>query len=122
MFLGYSVVKHKDFNKFSFVLKFPLISLLRRYCSLGFFRIAKLGKQTRYVARRQDRFLFIKKDFFIIQCFFNIFRAMNFYYVNLDYKGSLGVFLLLLKKSAALTLAHRHQLKKASQAFTKWGS
>jgi len=65
--------------------------------------------------------LFLPSDLEVINRFNFVIRGLLNYYSGVNSKSSLYELLYLLKRSAALTLAHRHKLKSVSKAFHIWG-
>ena len=57
----------------------------------------------------------------VIERFNSMMRRLNSYYSGSTYRSALYPLFRLLRLSCALTLAHRHKLRRASQAFTRWG-
>jgi hypothetical protein len=57
----------------------------------------------------------------VLQKFNEITRGLANYYVGSCCFASLIEVYYLLKRSAALTLAHRHKKRTAKWAFEKWG-
>lgn len=112
-------VKHKTFPV---VLKFlvPIKQLLEYYQTRGFLQVAKKGKnQNRYVARRVDKLLMLECDTNVVKQFNIIMRKLNDYYCGSRHRSTLCKVFRLLKISCALTLANRHKLPRASQAFVR---
>ena len=63
------------------------------------------------VGRRQDKWLFLPSDQDVIYRFNAVIRGINGYYSGSTQKSVLSRFYFALRKSAALTLAHRHKKK-----------
>jgi len=99
----------------------PLERLFIRYAERGFFMKAKWGAPDRMVGRRQDKWLFLNTDQEVIHRFNSVIRGINNYYSGSTQKSVLSRFYFALRKSAALTLAHRHKKKSTWWAFKKFG-
>lgn len=99
----------------------PLERLFTRYAERGFFMKAKWGAPNRMVGRRQNKWLFLPSDQDIIHRFNAVIRGVNNYYSGSTQKSVLSRFYFALRKSAALTLAHRHKKKSTWWAFKKFG-
>lgn len=70
----------------------PVEKLFARFCEKGFFQLAKKGKQTKYVGRRQDKWLFLKTDQEIIQRFNSVIRGIDNYYKGSSQQSVLAEF------------------------------
>jgi len=57
----------------------------------------------------------------VVSRFRKIFKNLKTYYSSSSSCSSLYEILYLLKRSCALTLAHRHKLTSAKKAFDRWG-
>jgi hypothetical protein len=99
----------------------PLEKLFQRYAERGFIMKAKKKAANKYVGKRQDKWLFFTGDASIIQRFNNVLRGIANYYSGSTQQGILGKLYYVLKKSAALTLAHRNSKKNAAWALKKYG-
>ena len=100
----------------------PVFKLIKRYSDKGFFQKARKGNQDKYVARRVDKWLFLPSDVEIVKRFNATARGLAEYYSGSKYPSALNEFWSMLKRSLALTLAHRHKLKSARKALNKWGN
>lgn len=105
------------------VLKFeiPLERLFKRYADRGFFQLIKNKKSEKFVGRRQDKWLFLDHEYDIIQKFNSVVRGIKYYYSCSTYKSVLDRFWHNLKRSAALTIAHKNKKRSAKWAFDKYG-
>ncbi len=133
IFLGYRITGNYDLNlRFSkdrkqrvgqVTLKYgiPLESLFERFSEKGFFMKSARTKSNRYVGRRQDKWLFLENDREVINRFNSVIRGIQYYYSASTQKSVLDRFWTALKKSAALTIAHRHKKRSASWAFKVYG-
>jgi hypothetical protein len=65
--------------------------------------------------------LFFKNAYEIIHCFNSVIRKVECYYSGATRKNVLVKFWHILKRSAALTLAHKFNKKNVSWAFHKFG-
>ncbi|NNE32679.1 MAG: hypothetical protein HKN40_09940 [Winogradskyella sp.] len=99
----------------------PLERLFTRYAERGFFMKAKWGSPDRLVGRRQDKWLFLPSDQDVIHRFNAVIRGIKNYYSGSTQQSVLSRFFFALRKSAALTLAHRHKKKSTWWAFKKYG-
>jgi len=106
------------------VLKFgiPLERLFERYADRGFFQKVKNKKKFKFVGRRQDKWLFLESEYEIIHRFNSVIRGIYYYYSCSTYRSILDRFWHALKRSAALTLAHKNKKRSAKWAFDKYGS
>jgi group II intron reverse transcriptase/maturase len=100
----------------------PVRKIFKRFAEKGFFQIAKKGKQTRYVARRVDKWLFLPSDEAVVHKFNSVARGLAEYYSGSRTPSQLIEFWANIKRSLALTLSHRHNKKTAKYAFKKWGN
>lgn len=105
------------------VLKFgiPLERLFERYADRGFFQKVKNKKSEKFVGRRQDKWLFLDSGYEIIQRFNSVIRGIKYYYSCSTYRSVLDRFWNNMKRSAALTLAHKNNKRSAKWAFDKFG-
>lgn len=105
------------------VLKFgiPLERLFEQYADRGFFQKVKNKKFEKFVGRRQDKWLFLDHECDIIQHFNSVIRNIKYYYSCSTYKSVLNRFWHNLKRSAALTIAHKNKKRNAKWAFKKYG-
>lgn len=99
----------------------PLERLFTRFTERGFFMKAKWGSSDRMVGRRQDKWLFLPTDQAIIQRYNAVVRGIKNYYSGSTQQSVLSRFYFALRKSAALTLAHRRKKKSTWWAFKKYG-
>jgi group II intron reverse transcriptase/maturase len=131
LFLGYNLFGEYD-KKYNFGekqrhlsnrIKFsiPTQKLIKKYAGKGFLQKAKKGKNLKYVARRIDKFLHLVGDNVVINRFNSILRGLANYYSGSEYPSALNELYELLRRSCALTLAHRHKMRSAKSAFTRWG-
>ena len=132
LFLGYTIKSHYDLNLkwnkdrgqrvvgITLKLGIPLERLLTRFANKGFFQMACKGKAHKLVARRQDKWLFMK-DVDIIKRFNSIVRGISNYYGLSFHLYVLYELFYNLRRSCALTLAHRHKKRYANWAFGKYG-
>jgi hypothetical protein len=98
-----------------------LEKLFQRYAERGFIMKAKKKKANKYVGKRQDKWLFFTDDASIIQRFNSVFKGIANYYTGATQQGILGKLYYVLKKSAALTIAHRNSKRNAAWALKKYG-
>ena len=134
LFLGYHIYGNYGFNvKWTkdksqrvgdVVLKFaiPLERLFQRFTDRGFFQLVKNKKSSKYVGRRVDKWLFLKNEYEIILRFNSVIRGIQYYYSGSTYRSTLDRFWHAMKRSAALTLAHKFKKKSAKWAFSKFSS
>lgn len=87
----------------------PLERLFSRFAERGFFMKAKWGSKDRMVGRRQDKWLFLPSDQDVIHRFNSVLYGIKNYYAGSTQQSVLSRFYFTLRKSAALTLAHRHK-------------
>jgi len=99
----------------------PVERILRRYCERGMFQWAKKGKAKKVVGRSLDKWQFLPSDVQVINRFNAVARGLANYYSGSEHPYALSEVFHLMKRSAALTLARRHKLKSARQAFKRWG-
>ena len=105
------------------VLKFgiPLERLFKRFADRGFFMKVKNKKSEKFVGRRVDKWLFLNNEYDIIQRFNSVVRGIQYYYSCSTYRSVLDRFWHNLKRSAALTIAHKNKKRNAKWAFDKFG-
>lgn len=101
--------------------EFPLERLFERYADLGFFQKIKNKKSEKLVGRRVDKWLFLDSEYEIIQRFNSVVRGIKYYYSYSTYRNVLNRFWHTLKRSAALTIAHKNKKRSAKWAFDKFG-
>ena len=131
LFLGYSLLgKYDDklnlglaqrqvSNRIKFSI--PTKRLIKRYANKGFLQIAKKGKNTKYVGRRVDKWIYLPEDALVIKRFNAVLRGIANYYSGSECPSALYELWELFRRSAALTLAHRRKMRTAKSAFHKWG-
>ena len=95
----------------------PKLRLLNSLKGKGFLQIGKKGKNTRFVARRVDKWIFLPSDHLVLQKFNAVTRSIANYYSGSCYPTPLIDIYHLLRRSAALTLAHRHKKRTAKWSF-----
>jgi len=131
LFLGYRLLGNYDSKlnigkvqrQVSNRIKFsvPTRRLLKRYMNKGFLQITKKGKSIKYAARRVDKWIFLPDDFEVVKRYNAVMRGIANYYCGTEYPSALQELWDLLRRSLALTLAHRHKKRTAKAAFLKWG-
>jgi RNA-directed DNA polymerase len=131
LFLGYKLLGNYDvkFNYFdgqsrkSNRIKFsvPTKRLLKKYMNKGFLQIARKGRNIKYVARRVDKWIYLPDDFEVVKKFNAVVRGIANYYCGTDYPSALCELWVLMRRSLALTLSHRHKKRTAKAGFQKWG-
>jgi retron-type reverse transcriptase len=99
----------------------PLEKLFQSYSKRGFIMKAKKKTVDKYVGKRQDKWLFFADDASIIHRFNSLVRGIANYYSGSTQQGVLGKLYYALKKSAALTIAHRNSKRNAAWALKKYG-
>jgi len=134
LFLGFHIYGNYGFNvKWAkeksqrigdVVLKFavPLERLFQRFTDRDFFQLIKTRKSSKYVGRRQDKWLFLNTDYEIILRYNSVIRGIQYYYSCSTYRSVLDRFWHTMRRSAALTLAHKHKKRSAKWAFSKFGN
>ena len=99
----------------------PLRRLLKKYAEKGFLTVAKKGNNVKYVARRVDKWIMLPSDLEVVRRFNAVAQGIAEYYSGACHPSILNELWHVLKRSLALTLAHRHQERTAKSAFTRWG-
>ena len=99
----------------------PLEKLYKKYAEKGFLKKAKRNSAIRYVAKKQDKYMFME-PYYIVQRYNSVARGLINYYSGSERLSHLYRLLYDLRRSAALTLAHSKKRRSASWAFDKWGS
>jgi RNA-directed DNA polymerase len=99
----------------------PILRLIEKYAEKGFLRRAEKSKRLKYVGRRVDKFIYFFCDNTVICKFNAILRGLSDYYSGSDYPAALNELYELLRRSCALTLAHRYKLKSVKSAIIRWG-
>ena len=134
VFLGYHIYGNYGFNvKWTkeksqrvgaVALKFaiPLERLFQRFTDRGFFQLVKNKKSSKYVGRRQDKWLFLNTDYDVLLRYNSVIRGIQNYYSASTYRSILDRFWYTMRRSAALTLAHRHKKRSAKWAFSRFGT
>jgi retron-type reverse transcriptase len=97
----------------------PVKQLFKKYANKGFFMKAK-NKEQRMVARRQDKWLFLK-PYYIIHRYNSVVKGLINYYKGSERLHNMYHIIYTLRRSAALTLAHHKMQKTAKWAFKTWG-
>ena len=131
LFLGYNLFGKYD-EKYNFSgsprsksnrIKFsiPTLKLIKKYSEKGFLQKAKKGNNPKYVARRVDKFMYLVGDNVVVNRFNVVLIGLANYYSGSEYPSALNELFELLRRSCALTLAHRHKMRSAKAAFTRWG-
>ena len=132
LFLGYKIKGHYDLNVkwdkargqriggTTLKLGIPLERLFNRFAERGFFQKARKGKACKLVARRQDKWLFMS-DVDIVKRYNAVVRGISNYYSLSTRQSVLYELFYSLRRSCALTLAHKHKKKYAKWAFDKYG-
>ena len=98
----------------------PVAQLFKKYADKGFFTKARKGTVDKYVARRQDKWLFLK-PYFIVQRYNSVVRGLINYYSGSERLMDIYHVIYTLRRSAALTLAHHKKRISAKWAFKTWG-
>jgi retron-type reverse transcriptase len=99
----------------------PTFRLLNRLKEEGFVQKGKKKKNVKFVARKVDKWLFLPSDYMVLQKFNVVTKSLANYYSGLFRFTLLVDIYCLLRRSAALTLAYRHNKRTAKWAFNKWG-
>jgi group II intron reverse transcriptase/maturase len=133
IFLGYKLLgnygakfkwddKRKSMETSNYIkFSIPKLRLLNSLKGKGFLQIGKKGKNTKFVARRVDKWIFLPSDYLVLQRFNAVTKGIANYYSGSFYPTPLIEIYHLLMRSAALTLAHRHKKRTAKWSFEKWG-
>lgn len=133
VFLGYHIHRQRLFGgewkkrkclkvcDYSLHLNIPLQNLFRCFVTWGFFQQVNYRKSFKFIGRRQDKWLFLKNAYDIIYRFNSVVREVERYYAGVTQKNALVKFWHILKRSAALTLAHKFNKRNVSWAFHKFG-
>jgi len=137
LFLGFKIFRDYGFNvKWrnkkecnsqrvgDVILKFaiPLEKIFERFSDRGFFQRVNNKKSTKFVGCRQDKWLFLDNEYEIIQRYNSVVRGIKYYYSCSTYRSVLDRFWHTLKRSAALTIAHKNKKRSAQWSFKKFGS
>ena len=110
-----SFLKYMNCNRFARLnFSVPLEKLFLFYLRKGFVMKAKKKSANKFVGRRQDKWLFLKDDVAVVHRFNDILRKISNYYSGSTQQGILSRIYYALKKSAALTIAHRNSKRYAS--------
>lgn len=112
-------IKCDKFARLNFSV--PLEKLFLFYLRKGFIMKAKKKSAHKFVGRRQDRWLFLKSDAAVVYRFNEVLRRVSNYYSGSTQQSILSRLYYVLKKSAALTIAHRNSKKYASWTLKKYG-
>ena len=131
MFLGYKVWLDANVTVASsgpsrttrtrLMFSVPVSKLFKKYADKGFFTKARKGTVDKYVARRQDKWLYLK-PYFIVQRYNSVVRGLINYYSGSERLMDTYHVIYGLRRSAALTLAHHKKRTSAQWAFKTWGS
>lgn len=132
LFLGYKIwgfytlnikwdkKRNQRFGGTTLKLSIPVSKMWDKYADRGFFQKAKKGKANKYVSRRLDKLLFTP-DYEIVNNYNSITRGIQNYYPGATHQHTLYEFYSTLRRSCALTLAHRHKKRKATWAYDEYG-
>jgi hypothetical protein len=103
-------------------LKFlaPVPRLIEKFAERGFLQLARDGKNVKFVGRRVDKWLFLTSDWEVLQRFRSVVRGVSNYYSGVTHQGALNQLYHLFRRSALLTIAHRHKQKTAKWAENKF--
>lgn len=112
-------IKRSRFSRLNFSV--PLEKLFSFYLHKGFIMTAKKKPANKFVGRRQDKWLFLEDDAAVVRRFNDILRKISDYYSGSTQQGILTRIYYALKKSAALTIAHRNSERNASWTLKKYG-
>lgn len=133
LFLGYKIIgnygliqnwsmdKRQRVGQSTLKFDVPLEKLFERYAERGFFQKSAKTSSKRLVARRQDKWLFLRSDEEVIHRFNSVIRGIEYYYSACTHKSVLDRFWTTIRTSAALTISHRHKKRLACWAFNKYG-
>jgi hypothetical protein len=110
--------KREESNKLNFSV--PLEKLFRRFAERGFLKQSSLGRESRWVGRRQDKWIFLTSDQEIVRRFNLVISGISNYYSGSTQKHILSRLYFCLKKSCALTIAHRRNKKSAWWTYNKY--
>jgi hypothetical protein len=131
LFLGYHLFgkynqKYQFSNKhfrLSNRVKFtiPINILIEKYIKKGFLRKSNKGKKLKYVARRINKYIFGLSDSRVVSVFNSILKDLANYYKWAIFPSVLNELYILLRRSCALTLAHKHKMVTTRSAFLMWG-
>lgn len=133
VFLGYYIHSQSSYNlerkkkkslkvcDYALHFNIPLQNLFQCFVKWGFFQRVNYRKSFKFVGRRQDKWLFFKNAYEIIHRFNLVIREVERYYSGVTQKNTLVKFWHILKRSAALTLAHKFNKRNVSWAFHKFG-
>jgi retron-type reverse transcriptase len=132
LFLGYHIYGDYKFNvkwkedksqkKVMLNFAVPLERLFQRFADRSFFQRVKTKKSFKFIGKRVDNWLFLKNEYEIILRFNTVIKGIQYYYSGSTYRSTLDRFWRAMKKSAALTLAHKFKKKSAKWALSKFGS
>jgi len=100
----------------------PINKLTKKYVEKGFLQKAEKGKKLKYVARRVNHYVFLTNDSCVLSRFNFILKSLADYYSGSECPFALHELYVLLRRSCALTLAHRHKMKSTKSAFLRWGT
>jgi hypothetical protein len=113
--LGIKQVKMQAIN--SAQLRIPVELLLIRLAEKGYATRRKNGTFRATSVRKLSSF----EDKLIVNLFSSVIRGIINYYKPANKFSDLWPVVAMLRKSCALTLADKHKLKTASQAYKKFG-
>lgn len=99
-------------------LRIPVELILQRAVERGYAKTRKDGKSIRASSCRK---LCSFEDKLIVRRFSSIIRGLMEYYSPANRRSDLWQVVSIYRKSCALTLADKHKLKTAAQAFKKYG-
>nr|YP_010337516.1 putative reverse transcriptase/maturase [Dixoniella grisea]UNJ17101.1 putative reverse transcriptase/maturase [Dixoniella grisea] len=129
LFLGYKVFLNEHTRKIfneqrikhtRLMFGVPVEQLCKRYAEKGFLQKAKKGYQNKYVARAQSKYYSLEPTYMIRRYNMVVTGLVN-YYKGSERLSNMTEFLHMIRKSAALTLAHQQKKKYAKYAFERWG-
>lgn len=98
----------------------PVERLLARYADRGFFQKARKGTRDKYVARHQSKFVALPPHL-VVARYNSVVRGLVNYYRGSERASVMSELLHMLRRSAALTLAHQQKKGSASYAYARWG-